>query len=70
MTIKIKIPANIVTILRDDYGYKKTECSNLIKEFLKQMLLGWYGGFASDFDLWLKEKDEKELNQIIKGKHS
>lgn len=69
MTIKLNVPADIVKLLRDDYGYNKAECSNLVKEFLKQVLLGWYGGFASDFDLWLKEKDEDELKQIKQGKH-
>lgn len=68
MTIKVEVPDNIVALLRDDYGYSKPQCENILKTFLTQVMSGWYGDFETDFDLWLAEKDEEELNQIKEGR--
>jgi hypothetical protein len=68
MTIKVEVPDNIVALLRDDYGYSKPQCENILKTFLIEVLSGWYGNFEADFNLWLGEKSEEELNQIKQGR--
>ena len=68
MTIKIEVPDNIVALLRDEYGCSKPQCENILKTFLTEVMSGWYGNFETDFNLWLEEKSEEELNQIKQGR--
>lgn len=68
MTIKVEVPDNIVALLRDDCGYSKPQCENILKTFLIQVMSGWYNGFGTDFNFWLENLDDEELNQIKEGK--
>jgi hypothetical protein len=68
MAIKVEVPDTLVALLRDDYGYSKPQYENILKTFLTEVMSGWYGNFETDFNLWLEEKSEEELNQIKQGR--
>lgn len=68
MTIKIDIPDNIITILRGDCGYSKPQAMNIFKTFLTEIISDRHSQFETDFNQWLEEQDEEELNQIKEGK--
>jgi hypothetical protein len=68
MTIKIDIPDNIVTILTGDCGYSKPQCANIFKTYLTEVMADRYGQFEIDFDSWLQDQEEDELEQIKEGK--
>lgn len=67
MDIKISIPENIVSQLKE-CGYSKTQSANIFKTFLIEMMSDMYGQFEMDFDTWLQDQEEEELNQIKDGK--
>jgi hypothetical protein len=67
MTIKIDIPENIVTTL-NECGYSKPQTANIFKTYLTEVMSDMYGQFEINFDAWLEEQEEEELNQIKDGK--
>ena len=67
MTIKVDIPENILTTL-ECYGYSKPQCSNIFKTYLTEVMSDMHGEFEANFDTWLDEQGEEELNQIKEGK--
>ena len=68
MTIKVEVPDNIVTVLRGDYGYSKPQCENIFKTYLTEVMSDLYGQFEINFNEWLEEQSEEELNQIKQGR--
>ena len=68
MTIKVDVPDNIVTVLRSDYGYNKLECANIFKTYLTEVMSDMHGEFEINFNTWLDEQGDEELNQIKEGK--
>jgi hypothetical protein len=68
MTIKIDIPENIVTRLREGCGYNKEETENIFKTYLTEIMSDMYGQFEESFDVWLEGQEDEELNQIKNGK--
>jgi hypothetical protein len=67
MTIKIDIPENILTTL-GMCGYSKPQCANIFKTYLTEVMSDMHGEFEINFDTWLEEQEEEELNQIKEGK--
>jgi hypothetical protein len=67
MTIKVDVPENILTVL-EQCGYTQPECENIFKTFLVELMSDMYGQFEIDFDIWLNEKEEEELVEIINGR--
>jgi hypothetical protein len=67
MTIKIDIPENIVTRL-SECGYSKVQSANIFKTYLTEVMSDMYGQFEENFDVWLEDQEEEELNQIKDGK--
>lgn len=67
MTIKVDIPENILTTL-ECCGYSKPQCANIFKTYLTEVMSDMYGQFEENFETWLNEQGEEELNQIKEGK--
>lgn len=67
MTIKIDIPDPIITTLFLN-GYSKVQSANIFKTYLTRVMSDMYGQFEENFEIWLDELDEEELNQIKNGK--
>jgi hypothetical protein len=67
MTIKVDVPENILTVL-EQCGYTQPECENIFKTFLVELMSDMYGQFEIDFDIWLNNKEEEELVEIINGR--
>lgn len=64
MKVYITIPQNIVNTCRDN-GWHDSETKQLFQRYLSEVTTDGYNQFKANFENWLEDLDEEELEQEL-----
>jgi hypothetical protein len=66
MEVAITIPQNIIDTCKE-CGWEEQEIAVLFKKYLVAIFEGPYGNFEQDFQIWLEDLNEEEMEEELKN---